>query len=288
MVRRIVRGVLLLVSIAVLVLAMGYPYLGGEHDPLAVGLSTVAQAIGIAGIILVPLGAAWLIADAIRAFRRSKGHARPRGRAWPLVSVTAASLVVLLVALLAGASGAVAGGVLFVIAWAVIAGAWMLRTRRTQYQAATSAPLWMVALPIAALAAQLLLASPATDAARAAAVSSAGSLIADIEAYQAANNVYPASLAAVYADYPLGVVGIGMYQYSLAGDSYNLSFELPRFLLDDPGSRELVVFNPRDEHVMISHSSWILLFSPPELLENQGWYANQDAGAEHWRSFLFD
>ncbi len=72
------------------------------------------------------------------------------------------------------------------------------------------------------------------------------------------------------------------------GDSYNLSFEQPRFLLDRFGTREWVVYNLRDEHRSYSHAAARL--SSRVLAERaiQGWYASGDNGHARSRYFWFD
>jgi hypothetical protein len=72
------------------------------------------------------------------------------------------------------------------------------------------------------------------------------------------------------------------------GQAYHLFFEQPRFLFDNIGTREFVVYNKLDERFMISHASWILLMTPQELETSQGWYAVRDAPSPHWRYFWFD
>jgi hypothetical protein len=59
-------------------------------------------------------------------------------------------------------------------------------------------------------------------------------------------------------------------------------------LFDNIGTREWVVYNPRDEHRMYSHTSWFLLLSPEELERSQGWYAVHDSPTPHWKYFSFD
>ena len=67
----------------------------------------------------------------------------------------------------------------------------------------------------------------------------------------------------------------------------DLSFEQPRFLLDRFGTREWVVYNPRDQHRAYSHIAW-LLPSPDVAEPNQGWYASGRTDHPHWMYFLFD
>jgi hypothetical protein len=44
-----------------------------------------------------------------------------------------------------------------------------------------------------------------------------------------------------------------------AGSTYNLYFEQPKLLLDQFGTREFVVYNPQDSHLLLSHTSWHML-----------------------------
>lgn len=138
-------------------------------------------------------------------------------------------------------------------------------------------------MPSIALVAQLMLATPLTERSRSIAIENSAEMIRDIEAYYAENGHYPASLFAVWPDYSPRVIGISQYHYEQNGEAYNLIFEQPRFLLDDFGAREFVIYNPRDEQAITSHAMWRL--SHPEL---QGWYAVHDVGTPHWKYFLFD
>jgi hypothetical protein len=48
------------------------------------------------------------------------------------------------------------------------------------------------------------------------------------------------------------------------------------------------MYNPHDDHLMPSHASWILLWSPEQIRAQQGWYAVHDLAQPHWRYFWFD
>ena len=150
------------------------------------------------------------------------------------------------------------------------------------------APLYLIFMPVALLLIQIALASPATEFSRNRAITNSHEFIRDIEAYRGTYGHYPVSLAAMWKDYYPDIVGIEKYHYSPFGESYNLFFEQPRFLLDNIGTREWVVYNPHDEHRMYSHTAWFLLLTPEELERSQGWYAVHDASAPHWKYFWFD
>lgn len=149
-------------------------------------------------------------------------------------------------------------------------------------------PLYLAILPPAILLFQLVAAGPTTAASRARSIAHAEQFITDIDAYHARHGAYPNFVSGVWKDYQPTTFGVDKFDYAAYGEGYNLSFEQPRFLLDDFGAREFVVYNPRDEHLMISHASWVLIFTPVQLRRNQGWFKVQDAGPPHWRYFWFD
>lgn len=260
---------------AVLGVVVVYPFLPGQHDRLAVPLSTMAQVFGVVGLVLVPGGVLWLV--------------RP---AWTFAlaawSTFAATGVALVLALFATLSVGNAFGVLTLGAWVlallrIVPG--VARLRREPARRIHPAALYLVCLPTFVLATQLLLMDSLTRSSRERAMTNAAELIADIDRTRQDRGRYPVSLEAQHADYRVGIVGVDRYRYLPSGDSYNLSFEQPRFLLDRFGTREWVVYNPRGDHRMYSHAAWLL---ESEGQGPQGWYAAGDTGRMHWRYFLFD
>lgn len=113
-------------------------------------------------------------------------------------------------------------------------------------------------------------------------------LITEIETHQATHGSYPSSLLAAWKDYYPAVAGIEKFHYGPSDNAYSLFFEQPRLLLDNIGTREFVMYNKLDEHVMPSHDSWIVLWSPERLEAQQGWYAVHDTPHPHWKFFWFD
>jgi hypothetical protein len=267
-----------IVSIATLLaLCMVYPFLHGRYDRLAVPLSTMAQVFGVVGLALVPGGLLWLI--------------MPRyGFVFSVFTTAVGTCVALILALFATLSVGNAFGVLTLGIWGYVLMRLIPRLKRLRSAgdpAVHAAPLYLVLLPLLALASQLALAAPVARWSRDRAIANAGEFIADIEQYHARHDRYPVSLQAQNRDYDPHVVGVERYLYVPQGDSYNLSFEQPRFLLDRFGTREWVVYNPRDEHRVYSHTSWLL--PPPDVAEpSQGWYASGEAGHVHWMYFWFD
>lgn len=270
-----------------------YPFLPGSYDALAMPLSTVAQALALLGtLLLAPIGALWLGYELRQRARRGRGLAAGNGRfGFGVAAAVAGSIVTLAGALVGWAvlgpslAVAVAGGG---VAAAVRAVPGLRRMRGTEPAAVHPLPAWLLAIPVATLAFQLAVAGPATDASRRRTAAGAGELIGAIEQYHAREGSYPSALGAVWKDYHPGTVGVERFHYAARGESYDLFFEQPRFLLDDIGTREFVVYNPRDEQRMISHTAAILLADPDQLAARQGWYAVRDGPGPHWKSFSFD
>ena len=145
----------------------------------------------------------------------------------------------------------------------------------------------MVVVPIAVLLLQLVMAGPATEFSRSRAIRNSAWLIADIEQYRAEHGRYPASLLSVWEDYLPGLIGIKEYHYEASGEAYNLFFEHSNFRF---GTREFVMYNPRDEQAMTSHKMDLLQLTPEELVldRSRGHYAVHDAPHPHWKYFWFD
>jgi hypothetical protein len=262
---------------AVLALLTVYPFLPGRHDPLAASLSIGAQVFGVIGWLLVPIGTCWL--------------ALPRyAFGWALIGITVGVLIALVLSLFATLSSGMALGVLTLGACTYALarlgrGAWRLRRAETSVRHPAS--LYLLLLPVLTFLVQWTLGTPLTRWSRDRAIVNAAPLIADIEQYRVAHGRYPASLEAQHKDYQPGVVGVERYAYLPRGDTYNVSFETPRFMLDRFGTREWVVYNPRDEHRVYSHAAWLM---PPSGVTEpgQGWYASGETGHAHWRYFWFD
>jgi hypothetical protein len=146
-------------------------------------------------------------------------------------------------------------------------------------------PLYLILVPVAVALLQLTLAGPATEFSRSRAIRISGRLIADIEQHRAARGRYPPSLLSVWKDYSPSVTGIREFQYETSGDAYNLLFEQFTFQLD---TREIVMYNPRDQQLMTSHDMDLLQRSPEELEARRGYYAVHDTPHLHWKRFWFD
>jgi hypothetical protein len=278
---------------ALILVCVIYPFFPGAYDGLAMTLSTMAQTFGVLGVLLIgPVGVLWLAYE-LRVQARRKRHIQVRARRYyfALASVIASSIVAAVVSLVAFAVGGSSFGILTFALWLyivsrLIPGRKLLRS--VESEKLNPAPLYLVFIPIAVLLCQLTFAAPATEFSRNRAIAGAAELINGIEEYHGRHGRYPTHLSAVWKDYHPSVVGIDKFHYAPSGDAYSLFFEQPRFLLDNIGTREFVVYNKLEEHFMISHTAWILRSTPEELETRQGWYAVHHASSPHWRYFWFD
>jgi hypothetical protein len=271
---------------------MLYPFLPGEYDGLAVQLSTTVQLFGAAGLLLVPIGALWLVNDLRRQAQKKRNLPfTDRGYVFAIAALITGSILATLVSLFVGFGISKAMSVLAFALWFSTVYRWLPGLKLVKKMEAVTihpAPFYLMIIPLTMLIFQIVFAAPLTNFSRNHAIANSSEYIRDIVAYHDKYGRYPVSLAAMWKDYYPDVVGIEKYHYSPDGESYNLFFEQPRFLFDNLGTREWVVYNPTDEHRIYSHTSWFLLLTPEELERSQGWYAVHDASIPHWRYFWFD
>jgi hypothetical protein len=269
-----IKPLLMIIGVYVVwMLGIIYPYMPGAHDPLAIPMSTVLQVGVLVSLLWVPIGIVWVIVVW-----------QQRAMLWVVRVVRIMAVVSSGVLAVIGYAS---GGIFFGMMVAVVVGVCLRWVWRQESFVAYGA-VYLVAVPVCAMATLMGVSTPVTDRSRAHAIAQSQAMIDDLADYYARNQRYPVSLQAMYHDYPVGVVGVARYYYVPSATAYNLMFEQPRFLLDDIGTREWVVYNPRDEHRVYSHDSWILLLSATQLSQSQGWYANEPTAYPHWRTFLFD
>jgi len=281
------------VIIAVTVLCIFSPFLPGEYDTLAGPLSTTAQLLAAAALLLVPLGVLWLISEIVRQTQQSRTSPNNSRRTYyfVVVSLIAACLLVSLVSLIVLFGISPSLGILTLALWFYIVSRWLPKLRQlktAEIKNIPATPLYLIITPLVVLFFQVWLAAPLTEFSRNHAIANSNEFVSDLEAYHDEYGHYPVSLAAMWKDYYPDVVGIEKFHYAPHDQSYNLFFEQPRLFFDNFGTREWVVYNSQDEHRMFSHTSWFLLLPPQELERSQGWYAVHDAEVPHWEYFWFD
>ena len=259
------------------------PFLPGRYDSLAVPVSLMAQIFGKVGLLLVPVGVLWVASG---YWSRLSGKQYGIAIA-ALIASTVVWVIVSLGALVS--SGLLLGlGALALWIYVVLRVLPRLRLLKSATPRPTSAvAFYLLIVPVAVALLQMAVVAPAIEFSRSRAIRNSARLIADIEQYRAAHGRYPASLLSVWEDYLPGIIGIKEYHYEPSGDAYNLFFE--QFALEF-GTREFVMYNPRDQQVMTSHKMDLLELTPQQLAleQSRGHYAVRDAPHPHWKYFWFD
>jgi hypothetical protein len=259
------------------------PFLPGDYDSLAMPLSMMSQVFGIVGLLLVPVGVLWL----------ASGYWSPlEGKqfGFAVASLIASTVVWLLISVTAAATGGLLLGLGGVVFWIyVISRVWgaLKRLKTAPPRHASAAAFYLVIIPTAVAVLQMVTIAPAIESSRSRAIRNSAPLIADIEQYRTANGRYPVSLMSLNPDYKPGVIGVKEYHYEPSGDAYNLFFEQVAFSF---GTREIVMYNPRDQQAMTSHTFDRLQLTPQALAleQTRGHYAVHDAPHPHWKYFWFD
>lgn len=250
------------------------PFLPGSHDSTAVVLSSIAQAIGFAGILLIPIVVIWIVFG---------GRCRA-------IRITAA-VVASVVATLAAALGAMVSDNRYLAMVLLVFGGYLtfLFVRRTWQKTEKGRfdpiPLYFIVVPLLVLAARGAFIQSGVEYSRNLAIENSRPIVQAIEAYRARNGHYPESLHSEWEDYDPGVIGIGRYYYEPNGNAYNLFFEQ---FSNEIGVREFVMYNPLGQHKFSAHNRDILEFSEDDRIRQQGWHQVIALPQENWKYFHFD
>ena len=278
-----IRHALQLAGITVLVLAcMFYPFMPGPHDRLATTLSSMVQALGFTGLLLVPIGVFWLAYE-LRALRA-------RRHWFAFAALIASAVVAAGVTLVALIQTGPSLAVVVVILWGVIvrrALAGVRRMRMAGVDDVSPVPVYLIVVPIILVLARMTLLPFAVDVSRTRTIDGSATFIRAIEAYRAAHGRYPISLASVHHDYDPPTVGVERYHYEPYGLAYNVFFEQPTFPI---GTQEFVMYNPLDEHAMMVHNQDLLEAPPGQVDRERAFHARaaRETGVARWKYFWFD
>ena len=277
----------ILVLVVLLIVCTTLPYLPGQYDRLAVPLSTAAQALSAAGVLLLPLACTWLAIElrhhAVRAAGRTHGHAG-RWLGWTAAAAWSAVGALLSLAAFLGRGVATGTAALALLTFALASAS--RHSRRSQRKRAFDAtPLYLTVVPVLVAPCQFLLLPRVADWSRQRAIENSVELLGAIERYRETRGSYPLSLLALHQDYEPGVIGVERYAYEPNRDAFDVYFEQ---LSTELGAREIVMYNPRDEHDLPSHDSDLLLWTPEERRARPGHNSVHPTPIPHWKYFLFD
>jgi hypothetical protein len=260
---------------AILCLGMVLPYLPGRFDASAATLSFVVQVASFVSLLMVPVGLAWMFS------RRRTGP-------WRRLTLVLAGLVAFVATISAVSVNQLAVGVMLGVG-AILA----LRTAYRRWRAdgehvdlrRNPIPLCLVCVPLLLVTFRATVLPRAAGWSRDRAIQNSATLIAEIESFRQRRGHYPISLQSLNPDVPTGVVGIERFHYEPNGQAYNLFFVRPHIELD---AKEVVVFNPRDEHRFASHQLDILQYDGDQLDLRRGDRRRTRLTHSHWISILFD
>lgn len=281
----------LLLAGGISLLLLVYPLLPGSYDPAGSSLSMAFQLFSVLGLLTLIPAAAWLYralrlrraaaedAPALRAMRR---HARAYLWTFAAVWIPIVLVLTLSVSRITG----------LLLGLGLILGIWQALRRISQVRTLAGFPPVLPALlalwPAALLGVHLLLSTPLTAWSRARAIAHSRELAAQLESFHTQHGSYPLTINGLHQDYQTGVCGIEAFRYTYDGSTYHLYFEQPKLFLDQPGTREMVVYSPAGEPFMMSHVSWHMLIEPELIRSRQGWYAANETGMPGWRYLWFD
>ena len=267
-----------------------YPFFPGKFDTSGIVFSTFIQIYSGIGLITVVPAVFWTYFS-IRVNRKDHSSNRLIRNLWTSIKVyfSITILVLALDALIIQFISRLACIILFI--WIIYFSflIWRKISNRNQTQTTSNyLPISLAFLPVSLLLFQLIFSKPITDWSRARVIQNSSELIEQIESYRTTYGSYPLTLNSINKDFETGVNSIEKYNYTYDVTTYNLYFEQSRFFFDKFGTREFVVYNPNDNHLMMSHAVWHMLPNEHSARINQGWYATNDTGIKHWKSFLFD
>lgn len=275
--------VFIILWIAILCVGMFRPYMTGEYDHLAAGLSTIVQFGCLSSLLMVPIGLVGLILD----LTLWKGKVPSR-------YATMLRRAILVIVAIITASCSLGAFVTQNASMAVIVSAigvyvmrqyWtyieQLRTRaQTSFHVAIY---YLIIIPLTCFFIRTFFLVGAKESSTEHAIAESSRLIRDIEFYRKTNGHYPLALQSITEDYKPMVAGISRFHYEPSGDSYNLFFEQ---FSDRIGTREVVMYNPSNLHHITVHNEDLLRVARERIVK--GYYETEERKEPGWRMFYFD
>ena len=261
--------------LTVLILGMLLPHLPGRYDGLAATLSFVIQVASYASLLFVPVGLAWMV-DPLRS------------PTWCRLSLVLTGVVALVAAVAAAAVNQVALGILIgggALVFLRRARAWPRGEIRFGGRRSHPIALRILLVPPLLAACAIVLLPRAADWSRDRVIRHSTPLIDAIESFFQRHGHYPTSLQSLNRDVPTGVTGVERFHFEPNSNGYNLYFVRPSIALD---AKEVVMYNPRDEHRFTSHELDILQYDGHELELRRGDRRRTRLAQAHWISMLFD
>lgn len=270
---------IILLTIAIIVTGVFLPYIHGDYDNFAVGLSYIFQFGSFASLILVPTGLIWLILNI------TVGRNNPTVK-YPLY-FSRAALVMATIIVLAAALGAFASdnrfSAIIIFGVGIFLFIFGRKIKRLFFVPDNIMTCYFIFIPLMVLFIRVTCLETVKNRTTEFVIQQSEPLIQDIEAYKDANGHYPVSLLSTIEDYKPRVSGIPRFHYERNGEAYNIYFEQTSEML---GTEEVVMYNKLDEHEMTVHNQDLLRLTPGNI--SRGYHKESDLPQPHWKIFYFD
>ncbi len=254
------------------------PYIHGDYDYLAVGLSHIFQFGTFASLLLVPTGLIWLVLNS------TNGRNKPTTQ-YPHYFRKAA-LVIATMIVLAGALGAFASHNRFTAMIILGVGVFLFisckKIKRLSSVPDNMMPYYFIFIPLTVLCIRMTCLGTVKNKTTEFVIQQSEQLIQDIEAYKKTNGHYPVSLLSTIEDYKTFISGIERFHYEQNGNAYNLYFEQ---FSDMIGTQEIVMYNKLDEHEMTVHNQDLLRIAPENIL--RGYHICDQSASTTLENILF-
>lgn len=266
--------ILILLSVIIILTGIFLPYLHGDYDYFAVGLSYILQFAAFASLLLVPIGIICLGITLVK--RNNSGNIYFRNIAF----------IIVVVIILAAALGAFASNNRFSAIIILCAGIFFLFLNRKKIKNSFSGSVtsyYFIFIPLIVISVRLTSLERIKNNSTAFAISQCEFLIRDIESYKNTNGHYPVSLLSTIEDYKPLISGIPRFHYELKGNAYNIYFEQISTML---GTEEIVMYNKSDEQEMTVHNQDLLRIPYDSILH--GHHKVEQLPNPHWKIFYFD
>lgn len=270
---------IVLLTIVIVVTGIFLPYIHGDYDNFAVGLSYIFQFGSFTALLLVPIGLVWLILNISN--RRNKPIAK-----YPFYFKKVA-LVITTIIVLASSLGAFASNnrfsAIIILGIGVFLFIFRKKIKSLFFIPDNIVPYCFVFIPLVVFLIRMTFLETVKNTTTDFVIKQSEQLIQDIETYKKSNGHYPVSLLSTIEDYKPRVSGIPRFHYERNGDAYNIYFEQTSEML---GTEEVVMYNKLGEHEMTVHNQDLLRIAAENIL--RGYHREADLPQPHWKIFYFD
>ena len=270
---------LILLTIIISLTGIFLPYIHGDYDYFAVGLSYIFQFAIFTSLLLVPIGLILCIMDFINRRKNCETALYP-------VYLRKIALIVIVVIVLAAALGAFVSNNRFSAIIIVCSGVYFLSLNRKKLRELFTqniTPYYFIFIPLTVIFVRMTFLEKAKKDSTDFAIRQCEQLIQDSESYKNTNGYYPISLLSTIEDYKPLISGIPRFHYEPRGNAFNIYFEQISNML---GTQEIVMYNKLDEQEMTVHNQDLLRIPYSNILH--GHHRVVQMPNQHWKIFYFD